>query len=206
MDKSPTQRELVDRAQGGDREALDALIGMHTDRLRAWIERRVGAQLRAKTEVDDLLQETCLWVTRSIARFRWQSEASFYNWLCGIAHHMILKAAKTGADVASLHVGQEGAADSAGSPSRTLAREERFDRLAKALEGLSPEHQQVVRLARIEGLPVKEIAARLGRSPGAVSQLLARALRKLKEDFGETDSLSLPRKTLGPAPEDHGRE
>jgi len=54
----------------------------------------------------------------------------------------------------------------------------------------------VIRLARFEGLSLKEIAGRMGRTPGAVAQLLARALRKLRATFGETESYHLPAQSL----------
>lgn len=54
----------------------------------------------------------------------------------------------------------------------------------------------MIRLARIDGLKVAEIARRMGRSPGAIHQLLARAMDELKRRFGDTESLSLPERIL----------
>ncbi len=58
------------------------------------------------------------------------------------------------------------------------------------------DHREVIQLARIEKLPFREIAARMHRSPGAVKLLLLRALRELKQRFGETESLHLPDRSL----------
>ncbi|HAK96178.1 MAG TPA: hypothetical protein DCM87_14590, partial [Planctomycetes bacterium] len=85
------------------------------------------------------------------------------------------------------------------SPSRAARREERFDRLEGALARLPEEHRQVIRLARIEGLPIAEIAVRMNRSAAAVSMLLSRALKRLREGFGDTESMSLPDRMLGGA-------
>jgi RNA polymerase sigma factor (sigma-70 family) len=68
--------------------------------------------------------------------------------------------------------------------------------LQRALESLSPDHREVILLARVEGLSMKEIAERLHRSPNAVVQLLWRALKKLRDAFGETESLHLPPRRL----------
>jgi RNA polymerase sigma factor (sigma-70 family) len=73
-----------------------------------------------------------------------------------------------------------------------MRREERWERLEKSLAALSPDHREVIRLARIEGLEVREIAARMGRTPSAVKNLLLRALKELKRSFGDTESLRLP--------------
>ena len=77
------------------------------------------------------------------------------------------------------------------SPSRSLRRRERLDRLQAALDALSPDHRQVIVLARLKGLRMTEIAERMERSPNAVALLLARALAKLRESFGDTESLPL---------------
>ena len=53
--------------------------------------------------------------------------------------------------------------------------------------------QDVARLlARIDGLSIEEVARRMNRSPNAVSHILLRALRKLRESLGDTESLHLP--------------
>ena len=84
------------------------------------------------------------------------------------------------------------------SPSRSMRRGERFDRLEAALDNLSPDQRQVVELARLRGMPIKEIASRMQRSPDAVSHLLSRALKNLKETFGDTESLALPARSFEP--------
>ena len=66
-----------------------------------------------------------------------------------------------------------------------LRREERFDRLQHALESLPPDYREVIRLSRIEGMKTSEIAELMGRSSAAVKQLLFRALRRLRESFGD---------------------
>ncbi len=43
---------------------------------------------------------------------------------------------------------------------------------------------------------MREIAERMNRSEEAVRQLLARALKKLKAGFGDTESLHLPDSSL----------
>ncbi len=82
------------------------------------------------------------------------------------------------------------------SPSKGMRRDERFERLKEALEDLTPEYREVILLARIERLPGKEIAKRLDRSPAAAAQLLSRALKKLRENFGDTESLNLPQRSI----------
>ena len=63
----------------------------------------------------------------------------------------------------------------------------------------------MIRLCRIEGLPIEEAARRMNRSASAVKMLLWRALRELKGRFGETESLNLPDRRLESEGESDGR-
>jgi RNA polymerase sigma-70 factor (ECF subfamily) len=194
-----TTEDLVRAAQAGDARALEELLEAHRGRLLSRVARRLGAVLRGRVEAADIVQETYVWAIRSLPRFRWRGEGSFTRWLGAIADHMLLKAASPGRSPQTLRLGLDPELDAAAgdpTPSRALRREERFERLREALESLSPEHREVIVLARIEGLRIDEIARRLDRTPNAVSLLLARALRKLRAAFGDTESLGLPARLL----------
>jgi DNA-directed RNA polymerase specialized sigma24 family protein len=60
-------------------------------------------------------------------------------------------------------------------------------------------------MSRIEGLRIGEIAEQMGRSPSAVKNLLFKAMKKLQESFGDTESMGLPDRHLGEDEADHGR-
>ena len=72
------------------------------------------------------------------------------------------------------------------------------------MDQLDEDHREVIYLARIHLLPLKEVGKRMGRSADAVSELLRRALRQLKEIFGDTDSFGLPPKNLADPPRGGG--
>jgi RNA polymerase sigma-70 factor, ECF subfamily len=52
--------------------------------------------------------------------------------------------------------------------------------VATALDRLSPEHRQVIRLAHVQGLSVREIAERCGLPEGTVKSRTWYALRSLR--------------------------
>ena len=183
-------RGLIEEARGGSHEAFARAIQELEGHLRSTIRSRLGPHLRL--ELDDVFQETVTRALGSLDRFEWQGEDSFLRWLRGIAENFIRAAADKQRRRATLELERPPRAPSQVSPSRALRREERLDRLEKALRSLSPDHRQVIRLARIEGLQTGEIARRLRRSPGAVRNLLLRALKELKKSFGDTESLHLP--------------
>jgi RNA polymerase sigma-70 factor (ECF subfamily) len=183
-------RDLIERAKAGDRLAFDTLARCYQGDLEAAVRARLGPGLRKKIEVADVVQETLLKAFESIASFEDRGEGSFPRWLRGIADNLLLYWARREQRYEALP--GSGLAGSAVSPSAGLRREERFERLERAVAGLSAEEREILLLARVEGLPMKAIAERLGRTPESVRQNLWRSLRKLRRAMGDTESFSLP--------------
>lgn len=192
---SADEPTLLKRTRSGDRGAFDELCREHGDGLAALIRARLGAALRAKIEPEDILQETLLRAFESIDVFRGEDAKTFFNWLASIAEHLIWNASqKRSLGEAPLVFD---ASDGGVSPSKGLRRKERLARLEASLSGLKPEQREAILLSKVDGLRVKEIAARMGRSEAAVKQLLSRGLRALRRSFGDTESLRLPDRALG---------
>src|SRR3981081_1762706 len=76
-------RKLVERAQQGDRAALEELYLIHFDRIYSYLHMTVGN----RHDAEDLTTQTFLKMLESIGRFRWQS-APFSAWLFRIAHNL----------------------------------------------------------------------------------------------------------------------
>ncbi len=142
-----------------------------------------------------LVNDTFARAFESLERFAGPDEDSWFGWLAGIAKKVVLKEIERLKRNRALEIDRDIAIDQP-SPSRALRREERLDRLEKALDGLSHDHREVIRLCRIEGLPLQEVARRMNRSADAVKMLLSRAMQELKGKFGDTESLHLPDRKL----------
>lgn len=223
-------QEFIERAQRGDREAFGALVERYQERLEALVHLRLGRRLRQRVEPEDVLQETYARALAALRSFRWTDKGSFFRWLGSIAEHVIqdlaryhLEAQKRAPsrerslerEIAG-HGEEERTLDKAfqardASPSEILRRRERFERLEDALERLAPDHREVIILAVARGLPTREIAARMHRSPEAAGMLLLRAVRRLREELGTTGSVHLPASDLAclgepSAPEGGDRE
>jgi RNA polymerase sigma-70 factor, ECF subfamily len=194
-DSADIQAVFVE-AQAGSREAFDDLVRRLGPRIDALILSRLGQDLRRDVEPEDVKQDALLRAFQDIKRFSWQGEESFLHWIGAIVENVILKAHERRRYRRAMPLDQDLFVDQV-SPSKALRREERFERLQAAFERLSPDHREVIVLARIERLRSREIAQRMGRSEQAVAQLLARALRKLREVFGDTASFTLPDRSLG---------
>lgn len=191
MVENESTEALVTQARNGDRVAYGRLAERFIERLRSLVQSRLGPALREDLEVEDVVQETFRLGLEGIERFAWQGEESFLRWLGTISENLIRKNARTKARRPAMEEILE-IEGSGTSPSVHLRREERFDRLQQALESLPPDYREVIRLSRIEGKKTSEIATLMGRSSSAVKQLLFRALRRLRESFGETETLHLP--------------
>ena len=201
MTSGHTTEELVERARGGDRGAFDELVRGLEHELHAFVQSRLGPAVRQLVEPDDVVQETLLKAFESLPRFQWRGAQSLKSWLFAIAEHLIRNASrKRSLPTTSWSLSVE---SDRPSPSHALRREERLDRLRGSLKSLSPDYRLVLELSRYKGLKIKDIAERMGRSPGAAKQLLSRALANLREEFGDTESLSLPEPSQESGDESH---
>jgi RNA polymerase sigma-70 factor, ECF subfamily len=206
MSQEASIQDLIRDAQNGLRSAQTVLIERHQAALREYVDARIGSHLKTRVEANDVVQESFARAMQILSTFEWRGDGSFLRWLKAIASNEILRLAKRERhrDFISIETAEEPAGGS--SPSQGVRREERFARLESALEGLSAEHREVIVLARIQGLRLAEVAKRMGRSPNAVAQLLGRALAKLKDAFGDTESLSLPPDSIDPSKREKGRD
>lgn len=188
---------ILEKARTGDRSAFESLVAECRATIEGHVRTRIGTYLRDKVSPEDVLQEAYARAWKSIAGLRGQDERAVRGWFKTIAEHVILDfvSRHRRTDVIFLPEPRDPVHPQA-SPSKVLRREERFVRLREALDSLSPEHREVVVLVRIEGLKIKEAAERMNRTPNAVVKLLSRALQKLKDAFGDTESLHLPPRRL----------
>lgn len=186
-----TTFDLLERAHQGHEEALSLLFERYRRRLLVLIRYKLGPKRRDKLDAEDLAQETLLRAHRDLSSFSYRAPGSFMRWLSAIADHAIADAARHAGrakrDAGDLlrfrsesnPMGPE-PVDSL-TPSRILAREERLRTLIDRLDALPVQYQQVLLLAKIEGLTTEEISRRLGKPRAAVSLLLHRAVRRLRE-------------------------
>jgi RNA polymerase sigma-70 factor (ECF subfamily) len=178
--ESETQRVrgLVDRAQKGDRAALEELYLIHFDRIYSYLHVSVGN----RHDAEDLTTQTFLKMLESIGRFRWQS-APFSAWLFRIAHNLAMdhfrasKRWQPEEDVPEpepdeVTSAETGALESIGRKS-----------MLELIEDLSPEQQQVLTLKFVFNFSNAEAATILGKTEGAIKSLQHRALVSLQKQI-----------------------
>src|SRR5262245_18642265 len=73
--------ELVQRAQAGDRQALDRLLERYGPRLRRWASGRLPRYVRDMSDTADLVQEVLLGAVQNLRRFDQRGEWAFQAYL-----------------------------------------------------------------------------------------------------------------------------
>jgi RNA polymerase sigma-70 factor (ECF subfamily) len=180
---------LVAQIRRGDRKAFNELFGRYLTRVENVVRNRLGAELRTRESVSDIVQEVYLEAVRSFDRFSPRAPQGFYRWLCKIVEHKIIDSHRRHFGAARRDARREVALDQVGapahdgpegeSPSRILLRLEASRELREALKQLPPDHRRVVELRQFEMLDSAEVGRRMNRSAEAVRALLVRALKRL---------------------------
>ena len=186
---SRSPEELLEQARAGDlvRQAFGQLLAQYRNYTRLLARTLIGTNLRLRLDPSDLVQETFLEAHRDFPRFEGLTERELLAWLRRILVGNLADQARrqpegraAGLSPAGIAGGGPGAvgrpgeqgADGDGLLAQRRGREaEQAVLLADALAGLPPDYREVIILRNLERLRFDEVAARMGRSPGAVRML-----------------------------------
>ena len=175
--------ELVRRARKGDREAYGELVGRYQRPLMA----KALRYTRHIEDADDLVQETFLRAWDKLGSFR--DETRFGGWLFRILGNLAAdRGRRSGREVSG---GDELAAarpSELKGPDETLLQQEVVARVQEALRAIPEGRKKEVFLMRfVEGLPINEIADKLGVHSGTVKVHLFRLTRDLRQRYRELE-------------------
>ncbi len=169
------QGVLMEAAQGGDADALDALLKQY----QPYIYRFGVKMCRDPEDARDVLQETLFAAARTLHGFRGSSSVS--TWLYTIARSFCIKKRRRSVfapELVSLEAEAaraRAAPDKSPDPERRLAERELAAALESAIAGLEPEYREVLLLRDVEGLSAAEVAEVTGLGVAAVKSRLHRA-------------------------------
>ncbi len=154
-------------------------------RLRCFVRCRLGGELAARFEVDDVIQETFLAAHAAFAEFEPHGVGAFAAWLCRIAenrlralaeHHRAAKRREPGVDqritLALARIGDDGP-----GPATKAEHVEDFEELSAAIAGLESDAREVLLMRYFTGETIEAIATATKRSESAVRRLLGRSTR-----------------------------
>ncbi|HOW86872.1 MAG TPA: sigma-70 family RNA polymerase sigma factor [Candidatus Aminicenantes bacterium] len=179
---------IIDGLSRGDQKAFRELVERYKKKVFYLALDMAGNPVDA----EDISQEVFLKVFRSFSTFR--RDANLGSWLYRITYnasidHLRRKGAApqpVGDEVLeSLSRVEAGLPPrGAAEPGAGLEASQLQERIARALETISPQEKAVFVLRHYEDLKLKEIAATLDLSIGSVKSYLFRAVRKLQKELG----------------------
>lgn len=172
------ERRLVEAARENPIQ-FGALYERHVDAIYAYVLHRT----RDCTVAEDVVAETFHRALENLDRYEWRG-VPFSAWLYRIASNVIA-ARYRHEPTMPLDVVAE-VQDEGIGPERSLLLGERRDELQAAVAALPQEQQQVVILRYGQDLRNKEIAHIMGRSEGAIKQLLHRAMQGLQRRLADS--------------------
>jgi RNA polymerase sigma-70 factor (ECF subfamily) len=189
----PETAALLREARRGSPDALGELYERYGARLLAFIRFKMGRDLRSRLESRDILQTTLLKSFQRIEQFEGESGASLMGWLVRIAENEIRdqfdfqhrRRRDLAKGVPLDEISPQPASTGRSALSEALLNLQ-ADYLTRALDGLDPDHREVIVLRKLEELSFKEVAARLGRGEDACRMLMARAMVALTLKLGVT--------------------
>ena len=164
------ERTLVAAAQA-DPARFEELYDRHVQRVYGFVSRRVGNRATAEDITSAVFEQALA----SLTRFEWRG-VPFAAWLIRIAANALADHWRR-------------AAREAGDPApevpdvAEMAAIERRAMLFQLVERLPDLQRRVIELRFGEEKSIRDIAAALGRSEGAVKQLQLRALENLRKEM-----------------------
>jgi RNA polymerase sigma-70 factor (ECF subfamily) len=143
------------------------------ERVHRFVASTSGAD---RGDVEDLVQDTLLEAWRGRDRFRGDSEP--LTWVLGIARNRVLLRRRSMGQSVRLRdqvIAAARSIDREDVPDAILQSEEMRSLVRRALDAMEEAYRQVLLLRFFEGLPIREIAGRLGEGEKAIESRLLRA-------------------------------
>jgi RNA polymerase sigma-70 factor, ECF subfamily len=192
LESDAVNRELIERARGGDQAALGELLEKYRRYLWGLADKLLDDRAAARIDASDIVQQTCLSVHKQITEFDGHDDAQFAAWLRQIHERNIRNAARN-----LLHAGKraidrekrvsdaEAYAARQTSASQHAVRSEESARLARAIAQLPQDEQEALRRRYLDGESMVEIAAGMGLTKDALVWLMKRAMANLRQHLAD---------------------
>ena len=190
MDSGQLGREpdalWIKQIAAGDRDAFEKLYSEYQKRLFRYFLRLVSTTEVAEELTNDVLVE----VWKKAGDFRGLSKVS--TWIFGIAHYKAMNEYR-GKRPATLDIeAAANEADPGATPEEKVAQVNLKEKIKRALQGLSPEHREVMELTFTNGLSYQEISEIMQCPVNTVKTRMFYAKKQLQEIL---DKMGIRRET-----------
>ena len=178
MAEQATDKELVERAQSGDKRAFDMLVLKYQHKVINLVSR----YLHNSNDAQDVAQEAFIKAYRALPRFR--GDSAFYTWIYRIAintakNYLVSMGRRPPAsDIdamdAELYEDNMNIRENA-TPERLLLKDEIEKVIFSAMDDLPDDLRTAITLRELEGLSYEEIAEAMECPVGTVRSRIFRA-------------------------------
>jgi RNA polymerase sigma-70 factor, ECF subfamily len=180
--------QLIERARGGDLEALERLFARHLKPLQRWARGRLPAWARDLADTDDLVQDALVQTFKRIEGLESRRVGAFLAYLRQTVLNRIRdELRRKGRQPDAVDLGDLDALDSdhTQTPLEQAIGRETLDQYETALGRLRPEEREAI-IARVEmGYSYDELAQALGKpTADAARKTAQRALVRLADEMG----------------------
>ena len=177
-----SDRTAVALATGGDNEAFRSLVERHSRYVFNVAYRLTGSA----SDAEDVVQTTFLRAYQQLGRF--EARADFRTWLhritvnCSIDLIRARRHREIGHDPDDLEFESAGSDRQAAAltPDRLLLSSEIRHRIAASMAQLSASERLAFTLRHVEGLPIRDVALKMGLKTEAAKNSIFRAVKKMR--------------------------
>lgn len=196
-------RILVERARGGDQDAISDLYDLYKPKLIAGVRGELGPRLRSQMDSMDLVQSVWKDALQDIKDFEYRGPKTFLRWIVTRLLHKIrnkgIYFAAMKRDVRRLRPMGTGDSNDGESmlppsdsptPSQAAISSEEEERFHCALKRFPERDRRVLLLRFRDELTYAEIGKTIGKSPEATRKMIGRLLKELQRRLraGDEDS------------------
>jgi RNA polymerase sigma-70 factor, ECF subfamily len=185
MDERDLDRQLVERAQRGDKHAFELLVSKYQRKLARLLARFI----RDPVEVEDVAQEAFIKAYRALPSFR--GDSAFYTWLYRIgintAKNYLVAMGRRAPTTTEFNSDDAESFEDAeqlrdiNTPESMLMSAEIARTVNDTLEGLPEELRNAITLRELEGLSYEDIATIMNCPIGTVRSRIFRAREAIAE-------------------------
>ena len=178
-----SSRQLLSRAQRGDRSALNAIIDRHLGPLQRWARGRLPRWARAIEDTADLVQEAVLHTLRKLGSFEPQGKGALQGYMRRAVDNRITDEFRRIARRGTGSVLDEAFPDPGPSPHEETVARDLEERYRAALKRLRHTDRRLI-VARVElGYSIEQLALMTDRRPATARVALRRALERLAAEM-----------------------
>ena len=180
------EEKLIRQAVGGDSSAFGSLY----DHYHPMIYRFVLVKVGRREEAEDITHQVFLSAWQNVGGYKHRGHP-FSSWLYQIARNQVIdhyRAKKSEVNIENIDP------EYFAVPAAThfdISTKLQMEKVRQAMQSLKQDYQDVVIMRFIEDISLKETAAILKKTEGAIKLIQHRALKELKQLLGSDDDTTL---------------